>query len=657
MSSILYLEKGDVMKENSLFFIFLTLCTLFLAACSLSYDPPDHNMSINKRASLVQPQADVTYEISNWGSSFNVNFTIKNSSPSLISDWSIEFDWDWTITSIWSARVVSHQGNHYVISNAGWNRDIPAGGSVSFGGSGSPGTPNAEPANIRVYEAGNGGETPQLPDPPLGELGLAYGTIQQDDFGFTGKLLAGNVNTSYVWNGSYFAVNSITFNTTSAITSITNPNGTVNFSQDGGLVTIDLGWQSLFPLTKELSLEIQGTKQGTDPIPYNFKAHYVRGEDIIYPPHLGLPPSWTKGKIDVKASDLIFDPSEYYSPQVNPVTDTFMMYNPPHPTQILICQVYSVPYPVNTVDNVRIYIPGRYMAMGVGLVYEFLKINPHYMVALGTKENFAAGVVPPGAGNTNNPVIIDEETWYWPIVEHPDGPYQQEKGNFDDCVKHFKDYFPPNANHDDYTSITVDPEDSNWISSAFSSGLSITITRETLNAVPVHYNEFMQQAADPWAEFAIITFAYNRGVGNFFAKKIFTTYRQQALTALDITESFDMGGFAAHVPTVRAIVDAMNKDTSDIYDAQISWSDIQIFFTKLRMFYQNGIPTDAEWNALIDDVRRAFDVLKQHWDGSTISFRYDFLTLLRVAKAHLPQPYNPRPTGEDWYYLIKNANP
>ena len=42
---------------------------------------------------------------------------------------------------------------------------------------------------------------------------------------------------------------------------------------------------------------------------------------------------------------------------------------------------------------------------------------------------------------------------------------------------------------------------------------------------------------------------------------------------------------------------------------------------------------------------------------NSISFRYDYLTLIRVIKEYLPKPYIPRPTGQDWYYLIKNATP
>ena len=40
---------------------------------------------------------------------------------------------------IWDGSITSHSGNQYVITNAGWNATIPAGGSVSFGFNGSPG--------------------------------------------------------------------------------------------------------------------------------------------------------------------------------------------------------------------------------------------------------------------------------------------------------------------------------------------------------------------------------------------------------------------------------------------------------------------------------------------------------------------------------------
>jgi hypothetical protein len=280
------------------------------------------------------------------------------------------------------------------------------------------------------------------------------------------------------------------------------------------------------------------------------------------------------------------------------------------------------------------------------------KINPNYLIALGTKENFAAGVVKPEAGNHNNPVTIDGQQWYWPMVAHVDGPYQQETGNFADCRAFFPDFLPPDANHDTYTAITVDYSNPNWISSGISSALSITVTREYLNAIYDGYNQFMSSAQDPWAEFSIVTYAYNRGVNDFLSKKIFSDNRSRALASANLAEDMGMGGFANHVPTVKAITHAMNTARDDIYDAEITWQDMTLFFTQLREFYARGVPADAEWSAMIADVQRAFTILSHHWGKNSVSLRYDFLTLFRVARQYLPRPYNPRPTGPEWYYQI-----
>lgn len=142
----------------------------------------------------------------------------------------------------------------------------------------------------------------------------------------------------------------------------------------------------------------------------------------------------------------------------------------------------------------------------------------------------------------------------------------------------------------------------------------------------------------------------------FFSKKLFTENRTEALAAPDIPSAFDMGGFGGHVPTVKAITKAMNNDTSDIYDENLSWADIEAYLTELKRFYQKGTPTDAEWAAMVADVQASYNTLAAHWGGTHVSFRYDFLTLLRVAKQHLPE-VNPRPTGNQWYYIIKNAQP
>jgi len=486
------------------------------------------------------------------------------------------------------------------------------------------------------------------------ELAYVYATTTETATTYSGIIAVSNPNTSYAWNGSFFDISAVVFETSSKVTAMGSANGAVTYTQTGNIVSVNLGWQSTCSLGVKINLTVTATKQGTQAYPQNFSTRYVRGSDIRYPDYASLPVTWTKGKTNLTAADLVGDPVSYYDSVARPVTATFIMYKPANPTQIQIGQVDSVPYPVNGSGGVRIWIPTRLMAMGVGVAYEFFKVNPNYMVSLGTKENFAAGIVPPSVGNLVNPVTVNGVTWYWPMIAHADGPYQQESGNFNDCKSFFPDLFPASASHDAYTAITVDFTNPDWISAGISSAISITVTREYLNAIFNEYNMFMDNAADPWAEFSIVDYTYNRGATDFLSYKLFSTNKAAAIASKDIVTDFSMGGFASHVQTVRAITEAMNKSLYNIYDAKLSLADMDILYARLRMFYGRGIPTDADWTAMKADVTRAFNVLAQHWGGTTVSLRYDYLTLLRVIKQYLPKPFNPRPTGSNWYYQVVN---
>ncbi len=351
------------------------------------------------------------------------------------------------------------------------------------------------------------------------ELKCTYATQSEVGGKFTAIRIAENANSEYAWNGTCFAVKSIEFETTSTIESASSDGGTINVTSENGKVFLDLGWQSLFPYQQKVEITLTGSKDGETPFPVDFKTNYVRANDILYPKYTDLPDQWQKGNEALTEADLIDDAADYYRAEATPSSSTFIVYEPTHKTQVNIGQVMSMDYPVNTVANVRIWMPTRLMAMGLAFTYEMFKINPHYMCALGTKENFSAGVVPPEAGNLNNPVQIDGQTWYWPIVTHPDGPFQQETGNFNDCKSFFPDLLA-NTNHDDLLSITADRENPNFITAAISSGISLTVTREQLHAVDKKgFREFIETATDPYAEFSCLTFAYNRGFSNFMAKK------------------------------------------------------------------------------------------------------------------------------------------
>lgn len=89
---------------------------------------------------------------SDWGMGANVNVTVNNPSDATYTGgWKVEFDLDGTITNLWCGKIVSHTGNHYVVSDASWNASIAPkhGTSFGFGMTKAP-TSSALPANLTV---------------------------------------------------------------------------------------------------------------------------------------------------------------------------------------------------------------------------------------------------------------------------------------------------------------------------------------------------------------------------------------------------------------------------------------------------------------------------------------------------------------------------
>ena len=90
---------------------------------------------------------------SDWGGGFNGQIVVANNGAAALNDWTLEFDWNRSISGIWDAAIVSRVGNHYKIKSASWNKNIAAGGNISFGFGGSPGNVTNAPTNFVV----NGG--------------------------------------------------------------------------------------------------------------------------------------------------------------------------------------------------------------------------------------------------------------------------------------------------------------------------------------------------------------------------------------------------------------------------------------------------------------------------------------------------------------------
>ncbi len=102
-------------------------------------------------AGVAEEDYSITYRLdSDWGDGFTGTISIANNTDSAIEDWYLEFDFNRNITNIWNGVTESHRGKHYVIKNAGYNANINAGQTISFGFSGDKGTSTDEPMNYEL---------------------------------------------------------------------------------------------------------------------------------------------------------------------------------------------------------------------------------------------------------------------------------------------------------------------------------------------------------------------------------------------------------------------------------------------------------------------------------------------------------------------------
>lgn len=96
---------------------------------------PSYFEIVGINAMEEEENCEIIYSVDNaWDIGFTGSILINNTFlDASIEDWMLEFDFDNEITKIWNADIVSHEGFHYVIQNAGYNYIINTGESVSVG--------------------------------------------------------------------------------------------------------------------------------------------------------------------------------------------------------------------------------------------------------------------------------------------------------------------------------------------------------------------------------------------------------------------------------------------------------------------------------------------------------------------------------------------
>lgn len=100
-----------------------------------------------------QSNDDVTFALditNDWGSGFTGTFTITNNTDTAITNWQLAFDWDKSITSLYTSNLVSHSDDSYVISGLSWNNTINPGDSLELGFQGSTGNVTTSPQNVKL---------------------------------------------------------------------------------------------------------------------------------------------------------------------------------------------------------------------------------------------------------------------------------------------------------------------------------------------------------------------------------------------------------------------------------------------------------------------------------------------------------------------------
>ncbi|MFJ8079030.1 cellulase family glycosylhydrolase [Streptomyces sp. NPDC096205] len=96
----------------------------------------------------------VAYRLSDWGSTFNADVTIRNTGTTAVKGWQLDFAFPGAqkVNSAWNAKVVQ-QDTRVRATHESWTETIPAGGSVSFGFNGSSTGTNGIPAAFTLNGA------------------------------------------------------------------------------------------------------------------------------------------------------------------------------------------------------------------------------------------------------------------------------------------------------------------------------------------------------------------------------------------------------------------------------------------------------------------------------------------------------------------------
>ncbi len=98
---------------------------------------------------------EIDFKVLNkWDEGFNGQISITNNTEENIEDWILSFDFAQNIQQFWTADIVAHEGNRYIIKNRGHNANIAPGQTIVLGFSSNVGNIMCDPTHYLLEQMG-----------------------------------------------------------------------------------------------------------------------------------------------------------------------------------------------------------------------------------------------------------------------------------------------------------------------------------------------------------------------------------------------------------------------------------------------------------------------------------------------------------------------
>ncbi len=294
--------------------------------------------------------------------------------------------------------------------------------------------------------------------------------------------------------------------------------------------------------------------------------------------------------------------------------------------------------------------PLYWMALSMG--QEYFSIDKQLLIATGFKESGIAAAGLPYANSIGVYGPFHVENWTcvaravaWPHF-YPD--HAVELGASPNATVFATTYMPANDFCTEYMGAPTPENGASCANAVIVGGLNYWYLYYLLGySEDICWKNVLEGCPDPYIGIAALAPLYNMGMNSGAESPLHVNSYQALLGNANGSNLFAVGNSNYRIDVVNAIKaleDASQQSLTNtniqLWDTFITLEDIENFF-----FGDGGSFTsqgkggfmrhfDVDRQKVWDDVQAAFTKLSSHWAQSppAISYRYDFLTLLRVVK-------------------------